>query len=176
MGQSTYGPQWANGASPESKTIGIILEHRTVSGDHTILAHGDNNLSLAADGTGIQLEVNGSLATWVGALPFVGMKILFIDIDKTTNFTTLYEYDYATDSLLIRAQSAQTPNVAADYTRIGQGNASDSNHQDYEYMHDGSVREYFVFNGKAPNYPPVPDPTKKEIGKLLWEGGFLVTP
>ena len=141
-GQSGYQPDWTYNGS--SKTILIQIDMDSASGDHTILNFGRNILSIASDGTGIQLEINNSIKTWSSATPFSGILNLFITVDRDTWLTSLYTCTSTTRTL--RASDYKIPDNQAAYTRLGRGSSGDSNHQDYEYMDDGEVRSLWVWN------------------------------
>ncbi|RLC78696.1 MAG: hypothetical protein DRI61_09450 [Chloroflexi bacterium] len=116
----------------------IQVDMNSNTGDHTILNFGESNLSLASDGSNIQLEVNTSRHNWTSATPFSGILNLFLVVDTSAGRTYLYECDDTTRTQ--RATRPQVPSSVAQYIRIARGTAGDANHQDDEYMDDGEIR------------------------------------
>ena len=140
-GQAGYQPNWT--WSGGSKTILIQVDHNSNSGDHTILNFGRNILSMASDGTGIQLEVNNRISTWSSATPFTSILNVFITVDRSAWKTSLFTCTSSTRTL--RTSQWEIPDNQASYTRLGRGSSGDANHQDFEYMDNGEVRSIAVW-------------------------------
>jgi len=130
--------------STNSITILLQIQMDSVTGDHTILSHGTNILSLASDMTSIQLELNGNLTSWTTATPFGVIKNMFIIANRTLNLTYLYDVTGSTaNTRIIRSG---VPNSDGASFRIARGYPGDSNHQDYEYADDMYIRSVAWWN------------------------------
>lgn len=141
-GEAGYQPDWTYTGG--SKTILIQVKALSSSGDHTILNFGRNVLSLASDGSSIQLEVNGSVENWNSATPFDSVMNLFITVDRDSWQTKLYTCTSTT--LTERTSTWDIPDDKGVFMRVGRGASGDSNHQDFEYMDNGEVRSIAVWN------------------------------
>ena len=139
------------------------------SGDHTYMNNGANFLSLAGDNTDVQLESGSTVGTWSSALPFTGVKNLFVTYDYNAWKVELYEVDTSTATNRITLWSMPSWGATAQFFRIGRGASGDSNHQDDEYLDDGEVRSVAIWNRVLDTSEMV------EIVKVLdTDGGLLV--
>ncbi len=154
------------GANPH--TILIQVDMNSTSGDHTIISNGPNILSLASDGSSIQLNVNGSPVTWNSATPFSGIMALFITNDPVQNRCTLYSC--TATACAQRAQSLQAATGITPYLRVGRGASGDSNHQDFEYMGNGEVRSVAIWHRILSESDRI-----SICGVLDTDGGLLVS-
>ena len=120
----------------DSCTILVQVDQRTTSGDHTIFSTGQNKLSLAADGTAIQLEVNGSITTWSAATP-TGKINLAVTVDRATWKTKLFTVTNAVVTEVINIDNI--PDSIFDYLRMANGTTGDANHQAGEYADNADI-------------------------------------
>jgi hypothetical protein len=132
--------------SAHTHTIMIQVDVNSASGDHTLFSLGRNVLSVASDGSSIQLEVNGTIGTWTSATPFSGVLNLFIVNDLSKSKCSLYTVTASGRTRRIVVN--QVVSAQAIYFRLGRGAAGDNNHQDFEYLDDGDVRSVVVWGKK----------------------------
>ena len=150
----------------EQYTILLWIDMAAISGDHTIFATGKNIVSLASDGTAIQLEVNGAVLGWQNATPFDGFKLLFVTVDPSADKT--YLYDVTSQATDLKIDIHDTNSKKGIYFRLGRGASGDSNHQDNEYIGDGSVRTCGIWDN-------ILSPIKMmDIAKGFENGGLLI--
>lgn len=145
FGPADYGEADLGGDLGEhSHTILIQVDMDSTSGDHTIFSFGRNILSIASDNTGIQLNVNGYKDTWSSATPFADVLNLFVVNDIVQNRCTLYSC--TSSARTTRIQRLDSASGIVPYFRIARGASGDSNHQDYEYMNNGTVRSCAIWH------------------------------
>ena len=149
-------------------TILIQIDMNSISGDHTIFNNGANFLSLASDGTGIQLESGTQIQTWSSATPFSSILNLFVTYDYNNSVARLYETTSSTDTL--RITNYNMPSNNASYFRVGRGSSGDANHQDDEYMDDGEVRSIAIWDRELSSAE-----RKSIADKLDNDGGLIVS-
>lgn len=126
-----------NRSSQGQFSLLIQVDARTISGDHTIFSTGDNKLSLAPDGTQIQMSVNGGLQRWLSATP-TGMINMLIRSNSAQNMIQLHTVTF--NSITWRAQATGVMDALFDYLRMANGTNGDSNHQSGEYLANGDIR------------------------------------
>lgn len=162
-GESSFAPEFSN----KSYTILLAVKIGGSSGDHTVLNFGRNVLSLAGNDADLQLEIKNKISTWSSALPFTGIKYLWIRVRRNAGKTKLDEV--TSTSVTNRINVSRLPNNDASYTRIARGSSGDANHQDFEYLDNGEVRCIWIWKGnKSNNF-------MKDVTKVLSvDGGFVV--
>ena len=141
-------------------TVGIQVEVRGSSWDHSIWHLWTNTLSLAEDWSYIQLSVNWNIsnsASW--ATPTWWQKIFNVVVDTWAWNTTTYENTATTDSQV--NQRADTPNGNATFTRLARGASGDDNQQDNEYLNDWDIRCFYIYSR------PLSADERKIIAKTL---------
>ena len=138
FGSSDWGvSSFAPALSSKDHTILLPITDESDSGDHTIINFGDAVLSLASDYDDMQLEVNNTIDEWTGAMGLSSVTYLFIIVNRSTNQTILY--DVTSSTVIDRITIPSVPSSDASYIRYARGTAGDPNHQDSEYMDDGTI-------------------------------------
>jgi hypothetical protein len=162
---SAYGEAKLNIKVGRTYTFCLWVDMNTLSGDHTLFSNGKNILSLGADGTNIQLEVNGVIKTWTNCLPFNEFKVLFVTVNPPYDKTVLLDVTSTTVTKVIDFHD--TIRSKGIYFRLGRGASGDANHQDYEYMDDGAVRTVGIWDRILSDAQMTDIVTNFESGGLL---------
>lgn len=139
FGEATYQAP----LSSESVTFVIQMSYALASGDHTFFCNGTNRVSMAGDGGSIQAEVNGTIQAATGQNPFL-MRNLAIVMDFAAGQYRMLSFDSTGVTTLVSA--VYTAPTTGQFFRVGRGAVGDSNHQDNEYLEDGSVRSVAVWS------------------------------
>jgi len=130
-------------SSGTTTTVMVQADIRTTSGDHTLFSTGRNIFSCAADNDDIQVNVNNKIQQWTNCTP-TGMINMFFIINIVDEYTKLYIV--TPDTVTEKTSTFDIPDDISDYLRIARGTAGDGNHQDTEYLADGSIRSIAIWN------------------------------
>lgn len=151
--------------SNEDFTIIIQVDMRTISADHTVFSCGRNIVSLGADNTKLELNVDRSFTNYTPPTP-TGMTNFAIRVNKSRNLTEFLEV--TTTTVTSRLHRWRTPRYDFSYLRIANGTRGDSGHQDGEFGDNMGVRSIAVFDHV------VPDSVLMDIAKTLDTEGMLI--
>lgn len=182
-GQSIYKRRLGNqgyGEAPfilnagQAYTVLLQVKPTIFSGDHTVLNFGTNILSLGVDGTGLQLEVNGPIFTWVNASTYFtasSMATICVTVNPTAGTTNLRSVDTVSGAI-VRATASSIPAAPGIWTRVGRGAPGDANHQDNEYLGSnaspGLVRSLAVWDRNL-----LDSELEQVVATLDTDGGLL---
>ena len=102
-----------------------------------------NKFSLAVDADDIQFSIGNSLRSWNSSSP-TGMINIFVTVDNANTTSTMYTVTSTASTQ--RLTLNRVPDIVFDFLRIARGTSGDGNHQDNEYLSDGSVRSISFWN------------------------------